>query len=109
LVASALHALSSWFGTLEGVQVVYVGDDSAAVLCCAVLCCAVCAGTPLHHDYTNENVELVTAGCCNLARHIANAKAYGVPVVRARGVTPTSLTIVNDGRLHWPGTCCGLS
>ena len=41
------------------------------------------AGNPLHHDYTNENVELVTAGCCNLARHIENARKYGVPVVVA--------------------------
>eukprot|EP00199_Chlamydomonas_sp_CCMP681_P001381 CAMPEP_0119108120 /NCGR_PEP_ID=MMETSP1180-20130426/13478_1 /TAXON_ID=3052 ORGANISM="Chlamydomonas cf sp, Strain CCMP681" /NCGR_SAMPLE_ID=MMETSP1180 /ASSEMBLY_ACC=CAM_ASM_000741 /LENGTH=636 /DNA_ID=CAMNT_0007093703 /DNA_START=81 /DNA_END=1991 /DNA_ORIENTATION=+ len=43
----------------------------------------VVAGTPLHHDYTNENVELVTKGCCNLERHIANIKTYGVPCVVA--------------------------
>ncbi|PNH05613.1 Monofunctional C1-tetrahydrofolate synthase, mitochondrial [Tetrabaena socialis] len=43
----------------------------------------VVAGTPLHHDYTTENVPLVTAGCCNLARHIQNATKYGVPVVVA--------------------------
>ncbi len=41
------------------------------------------AGTPLHHDYTTENVELVKAGCCNLARHIQNARKYCVPVVVA--------------------------
>jgi formyltetrahydrofolate synthetase len=28
-------------------------------------------------------VELVRAGCCNLARHIANARSWGVPVVVA--------------------------
>ncbi|KAG2498479.1 hypothetical protein HYH03_003732 [Edaphochlamys debaryana] len=43
----------------------------------------VVAGTPLHHDYTTENVPLVTAGCCNLVRHIENARKYGVPVVVA--------------------------
>uniref|UniRef100_A0A7S3VLD1 Formate--tetrahydrofolate ligase n=1 Tax=Dunaliella tertiolecta TaxID=3047 RepID=A0A7S3VLD1_DUNTE len=43
----------------------------------------VVAGTPLHHDYTNENVELVKKGCCNLERHIKNTTRYGVPVVVA--------------------------
>ncbi|PNW73619.1 hypothetical protein CHLRE_13g566000v5 [Chlamydomonas reinhardtii] len=43
----------------------------------------VVAGTPLHHDYTTENVALVTAGCCNLARHVQNALKYGTPVVVA--------------------------
>jgi hypothetical protein len=28
-----------------------------------------------------ENLELVRAGCCNLAKHIANARSWGVPVV----------------------------
>lgn len=28
-----------------------------------------------------ENVELVTAGCCNLVRHIENSSLFGVPVV----------------------------
>ena len=43
----------------------------------------VTAGAPLPHEYTAENVELVAKGCCNLARHIQNARAYGVPVVVA--------------------------
>lgn len=43
----------------------------------------VVAGTPLHHDYTTENVGLVTAGCANLARHVSNARRFGVPVVVA--------------------------
>ncbi len=34
----------------------------------------VVAGTPLAHEYTTENVELVTKGCCILVRHITNAK-----------------------------------
>ncbi len=40
-------------------------------------------GTPLHQDYISENVQLVTSGCCNLARHIENARKYGIPVVVA--------------------------
>jgi formyltetrahydrofolate synthetase len=30
-----------------------------------------------------ENIELATAGCCNLARHIENSRMFGVPVVVA--------------------------
>lgn len=43
----------------------------------------VSAGKPLDHAYKTENVDLVRAGCCNLARHISNTKKYGVPVVVA--------------------------
>lgn len=43
----------------------------------------VVAGRPLDHAYKTENVEMVRAGCCNLAKHIANMRAYGVPVVVA--------------------------
>lgn len=43
----------------------------------------VTAGQPLDEVYRKEDVGLVTAGCCNLARHIANSRAYGVPVVVA--------------------------
>ncbi|KAG7662628.1 ADE3 [[Candida] subhashii] len=41
------------------------------------------AGAPLAPEYTQENVELLRAGCANLAKHIANAKSYGLPVVIA--------------------------
>jgi len=34
-------------------------------------------------DLGQENVAAVTAGCANLARHIANVKSFGVPVVVA--------------------------
>jgi formate--tetrahydrofolate ligase len=34
-------------------------------------------------DLGQENVAAVTAGCANLARHIENVKAFGVPVVVA--------------------------
>lgn len=41
------------------------------------------AGAPLAAQYTEENVELLRAGCSNLGKHIANAKVYGLPVVVA--------------------------
>ena len=41
------------------------------------------AGTPLHRDYLEENVDLVVKGCSNLSRHIENAKLYGCPVIIA--------------------------
>ncbi|CAK0738789.1 hypothetical protein CVIRNUC_001093 [Coccomyxa viridis] len=43
----------------------------------------VTAGKPLDQTYKSENVELVQKGCCNLAKHIQNAKKYGLPVVIA--------------------------
>ena len=43
----------------------------------------VTAGKPLDKAYTQEDVALVTKGCENLARHIANCKAFGLPVVVA--------------------------
>jgi formate--tetrahydrofolate ligase len=43
----------------------------------------VTAGQPLDATYRTENVDLLSAGCCNLTRHIQNSAAYGVPVVVA--------------------------
>jgi len=43
----------------------------------------VVAGRPLDKAYTEENLELVEKGMGNLARHIENAKKFGVPVVVA--------------------------
>lgn len=43
----------------------------------------VTAGTPLAEEYYTENVELLRKGCVNLAKHIQNAKFYGVPVIVA--------------------------
>ncbi|ROT35635.1 formate-tetrahydrofolate ligase [Sodiomyces alkalinus F11] len=40
-------------------------------------------GASLSPVYKEENVEILRAGCVNLAKHIQNAKAYGVPVVVA--------------------------
>ena len=41
------------------------------------------AGAPLAPEYTQENTELLRVGCSNLAKHISNAKTYGLPVVVA--------------------------
>jgi len=40
-------------------------------------------GKPLDQAYTEENLELLKAGCCNLRKHIENAKKFGVNVVVA--------------------------
>lgn len=49
----------------------------------------VVAGTPLPHAYTSPDVDMVKAGCANLARHIENTRKYGVPVVVAINVFAT--------------------
>lgn len=43
----------------------------------------VVAGKSLPSAYTDENIELVAAGCANLQKQISNAKHFGVPVVVA--------------------------
>lgn len=40
-------------------------------------------GAALAEEYRTENVELLRKGCVNLAKHISNARQYGVPVVVA--------------------------
>ena len=40
-------------------------------------------GLPIPDVYRTENVELVRAGCNNMAKHIQNAVKFGVPVVVA--------------------------
>lgn len=43
----------------------------------------VTAGVPLDPVYTEENLDLLEKGCCNMVAHIKNAKKFGVPVVVA--------------------------
>lgn len=43
----------------------------------------VSAGKSLQKEYTEENVDLLSKGCCNLTKHIENAKKFGVNVVVA--------------------------
>ena len=46
-------------------------------------------GRPLDAAYTGENLGLLEAGGCNLARHIEIARKFGVPVVVAVNRFPT--------------------
>jgi methylenetetrahydrofolate dehydrogenase (NADP+)/methenyltetrahydrofolate cyclohydrolase/formyltetrahydrofolate synthetase len=46
-------------------------------------------GKPLGPEYTQENMELLEKGVCNLARCIEIARMYGVPVVVAINQFPT--------------------
>jgi formyltetrahydrofolate synthetase len=43
----------------------------------------VVAGKPLDPAYTDENLDLLKAGLCNMVHHIKTARKYGVPVVVA--------------------------
>jgi formate--tetrahydrofolate ligase len=43
----------------------------------------VVAGKPLDPALLEENPDVVAEGCCNLEKHIENARMYGVPVVVA--------------------------
>ncbi len=43
----------------------------------------VVAGKPLQSAYTEENLELLEAGCSNLRKHIENVRKFGIPVVVA--------------------------
>ena len=43
----------------------------------------VVAGRPLDEAYTKENVPLLKKGLGNLAKHVSNARLFGVPVVVA--------------------------
>lgn len=69
----------------------------------------VVAGTPLHHDYKTENLELVAKGCCNLVRHIENTRKYGVPVVVAVNAfatdTPAELEAIKQAARQAGGRC----
>jgi methylenetetrahydrofolate dehydrogenase (NADP+) / methenyltetrahydrofolate cyclohydrolase / formyltetrahydrofolate synthetase len=40
-------------------------------------------GNPLKPEYTQENLQLLELGLCNLVKHIENGKKFGVPVVVA--------------------------
>nr|XP_037857046.1 monofunctional C1-tetrahydrofolate synthase, mitochondrial isoform X2 [Chlorocebus sabaeus] len=49
----------------------------------------VTAGVPLKKEYTEENIQLVADGCCNLQKQIQIAQLFGVPVVVALNVFKT--------------------
>ncbi|XP_007941418.1 monofunctional C1-tetrahydrofolate synthase, mitochondrial [Orycteropus afer afer] len=50
---------------------------------------SVIAGVPLKKEYTEENIQLVADGCCNLQKQIQIAQLFGVPVVVALNVFKT--------------------
>ncbi|KAK3316689.1 formate--tetrahydrofolate ligase-domain-containing protein [Apodospora peruviana] len=57
-------------------------------------------GAPLNTVYKEENVEILRKGCVNLAKHVANAKSYGVPVVVAINKfstdTPAEIEVIRE-------------
>ena len=58
----------------------------------------VVAGRPLDAAYTQENLGLLEKGAANLAKHIENAKLFGIPVVVAvnsfKYDTPAEIALV---------------
>ncbi|RPI34898.1 MAG: formate--tetrahydrofolate ligase [Chloroflexota bacterium] len=60
----------------------------------------VVAGRPLDQAYTEENLDLLRAGLCNLQHHIKNALGYGIPVVVAinsfKTDTPAEVELVRQ-------------
>jgi len=61
----------------------------------------VVAGEQLSSAYTDENLGLLEAGCSNLAKHIENARKFGIPVVVAvnRFATDTDAEVALVRRL----------
>ncbi len=64
----------------------------------------VVAGRPLAAAYTDENLDLLRAGLCNLQHHIRNAKKYGVNVVIAVNSfatdTPAEVELVRQAAIE---------
>ena len=57
-------------------------------------------GAPLNPVYEQENVDILRAGCCNLRKHIINAKSFGIPVVVAINKfvtdTPAEIAVIRE-------------
>ncbi|GAA6044791.1 C-1-tetrahydrofolate synthase, mitochondrial [Rhodotorula toruloides] len=60
-------------------------------------------GKPLPEVYLNEDLDILKAGCANLARHIENAKKVGVKVIvavnRFTSDTPAEIKLVQEQAL----------
>jgi formyltetrahydrofolate synthetase len=73
----------------------------------------VTAGTPLPREYSEEHIDLVTKGFCNLERHIQNTKKFGVRVVVALNKfhtdTQAELDAVKDLALKAGADACVVS
>jgi len=61
---------------------------------------AVTPGAPLAPEYTQENLELLEKGLCNLGAHIRNALKFGIPVVVGvnafKDDTPAELEMIRE-------------
>ena len=61
---------------------------------------AVTPGAPLANAYTEEHLDLLQAGLCNLGVHIRNARKFGIPVVVAVNAfdddTPAELEMIRE-------------
>lgn len=59
------------------------------------------AGSPLPKEYTDESVELVREGCCNMVAHLENIRRHGVRAVVAinRFATDTDAEIAEVARI----------
>lgn len=61
-------------------------------------------GKPLSEVYLEENLEILEKGCVNLAKHIANAKKFGLKVIVAINQfttdTPAELELVRQKALE---------
>ncbi|KAK3394896.1 formate--tetrahydrofolate ligase-domain-containing protein [Podospora didyma] len=57
-------------------------------------------GAPLNQVYREENIEILRKGCVNLAKHVTNARSYGVPVVVAINKfstdTPAEIEVIRE-------------
>jgi len=62
------------------------------------------AGQPLDRAYTEENLNLLQAGLCNLGAQIKNALRFGIPVVVAvnsfKDDTPTEVELVREAAIN---------
>ncbi|HPH94699.1 MAG TPA: formate--tetrahydrofolate ligase [Anaerolineaceae bacterium] len=67
----------------------------------------VVAGKPLDAAYTNENLELLSAGLANMVHHIRIARKFGVPVVvavnRFATDTPAELELIRKAAVEEGG------
>jgi methylenetetrahydrofolate dehydrogenase (NADP+) / methenyltetrahydrofolate cyclohydrolase / formyltetrahydrofolate synthetase len=72
----------------------------------------VVAGRPLDAAYTQENLELLTAGLPNLLHHIRLARKFGIPVVVAVNTfaadTPAELELVRKAAVEQGGAAAAV-
>lgn len=71
---------------------------------------AVVPGSPLKPEYTQENLQLVKDGLCNLIKHIENGKKFGVPVVVSINIhkndTSAEHEVIEEAALKYGAFAC---